>query len=91
MSTTPPEQPGTTTTTTGPAYGARNLPMDVARLPIPGNAEFAVYLVALIVAWLVCWLSDSLGAQDWLLTFTVLTAFYLLSRGIAKASRVLEQ
>jgi hypothetical protein len=24
--------------------------IDVARLPIPGNAEFALYLVALIVA-----------------------------------------
>ena len=88
MSTTPPEQPGTTT---GRAHGVRNMPMDVARLPIPGNAEFAVYLLALIVAWLVCWFADSLGSSDWLLTFTVLTAFYLLSRGIAKASRVLEQ
>jgi hypothetical protein len=87
MSTTPPE-PGTTTTT---GYTRPNLPMDVARMPIPGNAEFAVYLLALIVAWLVCWFADSLGSQDWLLTFTVLTAFYLLSRGIAKASRVLEQ
>ena len=88
MSTTPPEQPGTRT---GPAYGVRNMPLDVARLPIPGNAEFAVYFLAMIVAWLVCWIADSLGSQDWLLTFTVLTAFYLLSRGIAKASRVLEQ
>ena len=90
MSTTPPEQPGTTTTT---GYGAprTNLPMDVARLPIPGNAEFAVYFVALIVAALVCWIADDLGSDDWLLTFTVLSAFYLLSRGIAKASRVLEQ
>jgi hypothetical protein len=88
MSTTPPEQPGTTT---GRTYGMRNMPTDYARLPIPGNAEFAVYLLALIVAWLVCWFADSLGSQDWLLTFTVLTAFYLLSRGIAKASRVLEQ
>jgi hypothetical protein len=86
MSTTPPES-GTTTT----GYVRPNMPMNVARLPIPGNAEFAVYLIALIVAWLVCWFADSLGSQDWLLTFTVLTAFYLLSRGIAKASRVLEQ
>ena len=92
MSTTPPEQPGTTTTTTGYGGPSRmNLPTDVARLPIPGNAEFAVYFLALIVAWLVVWISDSLGADDWFLTFTVLTAFYLLSRGIAKASRVLEQ
>lgn len=83
MSTTPPEQPQ--------SYSRPNMPLDVARLPIPGNAEFAVYLVAVIVAWLVCWISDSLGANDWLLTFTVTTFAYLLSRGIAKASRVLEQ
>ena len=97
MSTTPPEETGTTTSTTIPAggraggYGMLPGNTDFARLPIPGNAEFAVYLVALVLAWLVCWLADSLSANDWLLTFTVLTAFYLLSRGIAKASRVLEQ
>ena len=92
MSTTPPEGTTTTTSTTtgrGGTYGS--LPMDAARLPIPGNAEFLVYVVAVILAWIVCWLSDSLRANDWLLTFTVLTAFYLLSRGVAKASRVLEQ
>jgi hypothetical protein len=91
MSTTPPEGPTTTTTTTGRGP-VRNLPpMDVARLPIPGNAEFLVYLVAVILSWLVCWLSDGLGAGDWHFSFTVLTAVYVLSRGIAKASRVLEQ
>ena len=93
MSTTPPEGTTTTSTTTGTTgrgpYG--NLPMDVARLPIPGNAEIAVYLVAVILAWLVCWFSDRLNANDWLFTFTVLTGLYILSRGIAKASRVLEQ
>lgn len=91
MSTTPPE--GTTTTTGaagGRGYGMPNVPVG-ARMPIPGNAEFAVYFVAVIIAWLVVWISDSLGANDWLISFTVLTAFYLLSRGIAKASRVLEQ
>ena len=94
MSTTPTPPEGTTTTTsttTGRAGYGSNLQMDVARLPLPGNAEFLVYIVAVILAWIVCWLSDSLSANDWLLTFTVLTAFYILSRGIAKASRVLEQ
>jgi len=91
MSTTPPEGTTTTTSTTTGRGGYGNLPTDVARLPIPGNAEFLVYIIAVILAWLVCWLADSLRANDWLLTFTVLTAFYLLSRGIAKASRVLEQ
>ena len=91
MSTIPPEGTTTTTSTTTGRGGYSNLPLDVARLPIPGNAELFVYIVALILAWIVCWLADSLRANDWLLTFTVLTAFYLLSRGIAKASRVLEQ
>ena len=31
------------------------------------------------------------GAHDWVVATTWLTAAYLISRGIAKASRVLEQ
>jgi hypothetical protein len=90
MSTTPPSDPPTTppTVTSGPAWGG--MP-DMARLPIPGNAEFAVYLGALIVAMLVTWIADGLGAAFWLDFFKWATAAYLLSRGIAKASRVLEQ
>jgi hypothetical protein len=83
MSTTPPEA-------SRPSYGLPNLPAG-ARLPIPGNAEFAVYLIALIVAWLVCWFSDKLDAGSWFNFFTFATVAYILSRGIAKASRVLEQ
>ena len=62
-----------------------------ARLPIPGNAEFLLYVVALIVALIVCWASDSVNAANWMEFFKWATAAYLLSRGIAKASRVLEQ
>ena len=72
----------------GPAWD--NMP-DVARLPIPGNAEFAVYLLALIVAMLVCWTADTLGSASWLSFFQWTTIAYILSRGVAKASRVLEQ
>jgi hypothetical protein len=93
MSTTPPEGTTTTTTSTGTTgrgpYG--NLPMNVARLPLPGNAELLVYVLALILAWLVCWFADSLGSAHWLDFFKWLTIAYVLSRGIAKASRVLEQ
>jgi hypothetical protein len=88
MSETPPEQP---TQTTPRSYGGGGVTVDVARLPIPGNAEFALYLVTLIVAWIVVWTTDSLIANHWFQFFTVTTAIYLLSRGIAKASRVLEQ
>jgi hypothetical protein len=89
MSTTPPpEQP---TQTTPRPYGGSGLTVDVARLPIPGNAEFALYLVALILAWIVAWASDVLNAASWFDFFQWVTIAYLLSRGIAKASRVLEQ
>jgi uncharacterized protein (DUF983 family) len=88
MATTPPpeEQP---TRQPGSSYTLNMT--DMARLPIPGNAEFGVFLVALILAWLVCWFSDSLNASSWLNFFLWTTAAYLISRGVAKASRVLEQ
>ncbi|MGZ4384587.1 MAG: hypothetical protein ACXVY3_08305 [Gaiellaceae bacterium] len=63
----------------------------VARMPIPGNAEFLVYVLALIVAWIVVWIADTLVVRNWFEFFTITTAIYILSRGIAKASRVLEQ
>jgi hypothetical protein len=89
MSTTPPpdEQP----TTRGPSSAYSVNMSDIARLPIPGNAEFLVWLLALILAWIVCWLTDSLNANHWLQFFMFTTVAYLLSRGVAKASRVLEQ
>jgi hypothetical protein len=62
-----------------------------ARLPIPGNAEFLLYVVALIVAMLVCWISDNLNVNNWFTFFEFTTVAYILSRGVAKASRVLEQ
>jgi len=68
-----------------------NLPTDVARLPIPGNAELLIYVLALFIAMLVCWISDSLGSPSWLEFFRWTTVAYIISRGLAKASRVLEQ
>lgn len=74
-----------------PHRASQGMTIDVARLPIPGNAEFALYLVALIIAWIVAWTTDSLNANSWFQFFLFTTVAYLLSRGIAKASRVLEQ
>jgi hypothetical protein len=88
MSTTPPPDQPTQTT---PRTHGGGVTLDVARLPIPGNAEFAVYLLALIVAWIVAWASDVLNAASWFDFFQWVTIAYILSRGIAKASRVLEQ
>jgi hypothetical protein len=84
MSTTPPEQGGT-----GAGYTmASNL--NVARLPIPGNAEFAA-LIVINIFLAILLLDDAWNVEDWAFANVVLGAAYLLSRGIAKASRVLEQ
>jgi hypothetical protein len=62
-----------------------------ARMPIPGNAEFAMWLLVEIVFAIIWAASPAVDGG----TFTQLTAIvtfaYLISRGIAKASRVLEQ
>ena len=62
-----------------------------ARMPIPGNAEFALWLVVSVLDLRLCWISNHLTIRDFLYTWTVITFAYLFSRGIAKASRVLEQ
>jgi hypothetical protein len=90
MATTPPpeEQP----TNVQPSSSSYTVNVsDIARMPIPGNAELGIWILALIVAWLVCWIADSLTANDWMTFFLWTTAAYLISRGVAKASRVLEQ
>jgi len=79
-STTPPERPG-------PSF---NFP-EGARLPIPGNAELAIWIIALVVGAIVVAIADKITNVDWFDYFKWTTAAYLLSRGIAKASRVLEQ
>ena len=96
MSTTPPDQYGTTGTTgTGGGTGAPPVrPMGVSlpgTLPVPGNAEAVFLVLAAIALGILAWVADGLTDRDWWLSFTVLTAAYLISRGIAKASRVFEQ
>jgi|ERR671933_2411505 hypothetical protein len=96
-STTPPNDPGgpgvpPPGTGTAPERGAYTQisNFDVARMPIPGNAEFVV--LVLIEAFLaILLLDDAWNTNDWAFASTILGAAYLLSRGIAKASRVLEQ
>jgi hypothetical protein len=62
-----------------------------AILPVPGNAEIAIWFIVEIVLGIVALASNNFGAHDWAIATTWLTAAYILSRGIAKASRVLEQ
>ena len=86
MSETPPEQP----VGSRPTMGMPTIPSG-ARMPVPGNAEFALYAlieVVLIIIWIA---ADSVNTNQWCIFTVVLTAFYFISRGIAKASRVLEQ
>jgi hypothetical protein len=62
-----------------------------ARMPIPGNAEFVYALVAFILLAIIAGISDRMNVGDWWTSFTWLSIAYILSRGVAKASRVLEQ
>jgi hypothetical protein len=68
-----------------------NMPRGVARLPIPGNAEFLYLFVALVIGAIIVAIDDLLNSGSWWDYFKWTSAAYLLSRGIAKASRVLEQ
>ena len=81
MSSTPPEH----------GYsGIGRTPVTGAILPVPGNAELAVFLFILVFL-IIMWAANSINGQLFAILMTVLTAFYIVSRGIAKASRVLEQ
>jgi hypothetical protein len=64
---------------------------DIARLPIPGNAEFAMWLLVVIIFGIITLASDAVDAPLFVGATAVVTFAYLISRGIAKAGRVLEQ
>ena len=93
MSTTPPEQPPGSTGSAGSTRPTMGMPTMAsgARMPFPGNAEFLLYAVIEITLILIWIIADSVNTNQWCVFTVALTAFYLLSRGIAKASRVLEQ
>jgi hypothetical protein len=83
-----PEQPAGGSAS-GSGYGLS--PVTGARMPIPGNAEFAVFFIVWVALAIIWAASDAVNAGLFATLTTVLTFGYLLSRGIAKASRVLEQ
>src|SRR5919201_866779 len=99
-STTPPTDPGTPGSDPGagagggrpgyPSYTAMSN-LDIARMPIPGNAEFLFLVVALILLAIIAAIADTIGVAHGVDVFKWFGAAYLLSRGIEKASRVLEQ
>jgi hypothetical protein len=92
MSTTPPEQPPTPPQQPPGGYGRPNVNFNLdAIMPTPGNAEMVVYILAAIVVAIIALAADSVDSPQWVDWFKWVTAAYLLSRGIAKASRVLER
>jgi hypothetical protein len=62
-----------------------------ARMPIPGNAEWAMWLLVEIIFVIVWAASPNVNGGTFVTMTAVITFAYLVSRGIAKASRVLEQ
>jgi hypothetical protein len=84
MSTTPPEEPRT-------YAGMSRTPTTGAILPVPGNAEIAIWFIVEVILAIVAAVANDFDAHGWAVATTWLTAAYILSRGIAKASRVLEQ
>jgi hypothetical protein len=90
MSTTPPEPPRSSTQEYGRSGPNVNLNLG-ATWPTPGNAELLVYILATIVVGIIALASDAVDSGGFLTAFTAMTFAYLISRGIAKASRVLEQ
>jgi hypothetical protein len=93
MSNMPPEEPASTPPpSSSPGYsGLGRTATTGAILPVPGNAELAIYLFATIVLAIIWAASDRFDAGGFARLFTWLTIGYILSRGVAKASRVLEQ
>jgi hypothetical protein len=75
----------------GRGYGRPGMTTMGAMMPIPGNAEIVVYVIAAIILAIVALSADNFDANGWSVAFTWITAAYLISRGIAKASRVLER
>ena len=97
MSTTPPEQSQTTQQQPTGGYGSGpgqgpNVNFNLAALmPTPGNAELVVYVLATILVAIIALAADRVDSPQFVTAFTWFTVAYILSRGIAKASRVLER
>jgi hypothetical protein len=94
MSTTPPEQPTTPQQPSG-GYGGPGRPNVnfnlEAIMPTPGNAELVVYILATVLIAIIALAADAVDSPAFVTAFTAITFAYLISRGIAKASRVLER
>ena len=59
-------------------------------IPVPWNAELVFYLLVELAVGIVCLAFESVNGRDFLEVTKWTSAAYLLSRGIAKASRALD-
>jgi hypothetical protein len=91
VSTIPPEQQAPPPPSSGGYTGLGRTPVSGAILPVPGNAELAIWVIVEVILAIVAAVASDFDAHGWAVATTWLTAAYILSRGIAKASRVLEQ
>ena len=73
-----------------PGYGPFP-PWQGARMPIPGNAEWLLWFLVEVLFAIVWAASDAVDASLFVIVTAVVTLGYLISRGIAKAGKVLEQ
>jgi len=62
----------------------------LAGMPLPINPELVVWALVIIIIAIITLASDKVDTPTFVTALTALTVGYLLSRGIAKASRVLE-
>jgi hypothetical protein len=83
MSTTPPAQPPPPTQSYDRPYYS---PMPVP----PPNGELVVFLLAWLVVFIVTLAADAVDWPAFVTATVALSIGYMLSRGIAKASRVFE-
>jgi hypothetical protein len=89
MSTTPTDPaPGGERSGLGGYAGRRP---SISSMPVPFNSELLVWLFVWIVIALIWIISDRVDAAAFATYTVALTFAYLISRGIAKASRVYER
>jgi hypothetical protein len=95
---TPPPGPNDPTVRQDPPAGGYNVAPGVhvnwpsgARMPMLGNAEWAMWFFVEVLFAIIWASSDAVDAGGFVTATVWVTAAYLISRGVAKASRVLER
>ena len=73
-----------------PGYGPM-MPWQAMRMPMPGNAEWMLWFAVEIVFAIIWAASSAVTAPLFMMVTAVTTLGYLISRGIAKAGKVLEK